>query len=239
MKAARTWCVALALVLASGAAFAADVPKPLRTLVYDVSYDALQTQEEKTSGFDAPGAPDVQQQFNVGDVGQLTVDVVAATADGGLVVDTAFAGKTRKDPPLRVAILRDGHLSWDPAKELAPEAIRILPFLARGLVAERAIAAGVSWVTRPPAPATGTLTYRIATLDKSIAHLDVQGIVSVPGPPTYDENSNDSTVYDLDHLMPISAEIVVTVRRRLSGVTTQSTRIHLVAKLASDTFANR
>ena len=239
MKVTRTAFVAFAVVLASGAAFAADAPKPLRTLVYDVTYDALQTQEEQTSGFDAPGAPNIQQQFDVGDAGALTVDVVAATADGGLVVDTAFAGRNRKDAPMRVAIFRDGRLSWDPAKDLAPAAIRLLPFLARGLVAGREIAAGVSWVTPPPAPGTGTLTYRITSLDRSIAHLDMHGLVNVPGTPAYDESANDATVYDVEHLMPISAEIDVTVRRRLNPATTQSTHIHLVAKLASDTFAKR
>jgi hypothetical protein len=69
--------------------------------------------------------------------------------------------------------------------------------------------------------------------------LDVQGIVSVPGPSASDESATDSAVYDVDHLMPISAEIVVTVRRRINGATTQSTRIHLTAKLAHDTFTNR
>ncbi len=229
-------------MLASGAAFAADAPgapKPLRTLVYDVNYDAMQTQEEKTSGFDAPGAPNAQQEIAVGDVGQLTIEVVAATADGGLVVDTAFEGKIRKDARMRVAIFRDGRLSWDPAKELAPAAIRMLPFLARGLVAERSIAPGTSWVSPAPSPGIGNLTYRITALDQSLAHLDVQGIVNVPGPPTYEESTTDSTVYDVDHLMPVSAEIVVTVRRRLNGTTTQSTRIHLTAKLAHDTFTGR
>ncbi len=105
--------LAAALIAQPLAAPAAGAPaKPLRQLVYDVTYSAHSMHTKKTSGFNGgyggdPGMSGVGVTSGSGtagvgldgdDNGRLTVDVIAATPDGGLVVDIAYLGTTSSQP---------------------------------------------------------------------------------------------------------------------------------------------
>jgi hypothetical protein len=239
------------------AANAADAPAPttsLRHLVYDVSYSARTTHEVKSSGFNGgyggsgppgegagatSGMGTASQYMNGDDRGKLTIDIVAATKDGGLVVDTSFAGATNVQPVTRVAIYIDGRLSADPAHPLSPEAARLLPLIARGFIANRDVSPGSSWSVPAPAPAKGSTTYRVQSSDGSRALIAIEGVWSMPGPTGFDESDNGVTTYATDLVSPVSYDVTSRIHRQLSIDQSMTTSAHVIATLVSDSFAKK
>jgi hypothetical protein len=242
------------------AASAADTPAPtkvLRQLVYDVTYSAHTTHETKSSGFNSgyggggggngevnnpsvsAGSGAASQYMNGDDRGKLTIDVVAATTDGGLVVDTAFAGAKITQPKTRVAIYADGRMSVDPAHPLAPETARVLPLIARGFIADRDVAAGSTWSTPAAAPAKGSTTYRVQSSDGHLARIAIEGVWSMPGPTGFDESDQGVTTYATDVVSPVSYDLTARIHRQLGIDQSMTTSAHLTATLVSDTMAKR
>ena len=240
----------LAVTLAIGAvctaapAGAADPVKPLRVIVYDVSYASTTVRREKTSGFDANGmsgggSPFVEHRFSSDDAGALTISIVAATPDGGLVADCAFTGKNYTQPTVRVAIFKDGRLSFDPHASLVPEATALLPLLSRGLVADRTIDVASSWSVPAAQPATGETTYKVVSIDGARAKLGIQSAISVKAPPPFTESTTGEMVYTTDVLSPVSLDLHSTVRRTVNGDQSDTVDSYVTAKLRSDTFAKQ
>ncbi|HYW53464.1 MAG TPA: hypothetical protein VE826_05815 [Dongiaceae bacterium] len=252
--------LALAVAAALGAplaASAADAPapiKPLRQLVYDVTYSARTTHEVKSSGFNAgygggtgtsgdvsgaTGSSTASQYMNGDERGTLAIDVIAATADGGLVVDASFTGKVNVQPKTRVAIFEDGRISADPAHPLAPEVARMLPLIARGFVANRDVSPGASWSVPAPAPAKGATTYRVQSSDGQRARIAIEGALSMPGANGFEESDQGVTTYATDIVSPVTYDLTARIRRQLGMDQSMTTNAHFTATLVSDSFAKR
>ena len=228
------------------AASAADAPAPvkiMRTLVYSVQYSAVTKNEEQTSGFSGAGGGvsmghgSVARSSEVSDDGSLTVDVVGATPDLGLVVDASFTGKNSSQPPVRVAIFPDGRLSYDPSKPLSVEATRILPLLARGLLNGRPVEIGSTWKTEVGAPAKGATTYRILDVHGTQATIGIESDVKVPGPQGYDEQAQAKTTYATDRVCPVIVDLQARSRHSPSAEQYVTTSTHVTASLVRDSFA--
>ncbi|HTW83785.1 MAG TPA: hypothetical protein VMD91_06950 [Candidatus Sulfotelmatobacter sp.] len=237
---------ALACVLTAAPCAAAGATKPLRTLVYDLHYTAFNRSNEQTSGFTGggggagTGGGDVERTSDIDDHGTLTIDVIAATQDGGLVVDTTYSGQNSMQPKLRVAIFSDGRLGMDPAALPSVATLYLAPLLARGLVAGRNLDTGVTW-TEPAQPGVkGDWNYKVTGIDGDVATLEVDATRSVAGPRGFDETDSETTRYDTTKLCPVAVDLTTTSHH---VVATQSqyvmTKAHLTATLVSDTFANR
>ena len=232
---------------------APDVPvRPLRSLVYDVSYAAHTRHDKKTSGFNGGyggdpgnGGPGVggsgtaSVAMDGSDSGRLTIDIIAATADAGLVVDVTYSGKLSTQPTMRVALYPDGRLTADPSKTLGPEALHILPLLARGFMANRTIEVGSSWVVAAPPPARGSTTYRVNRVDGENATISLDGSMSISGVNGFDESDHGTTTYATDLISPLSYDLNSRIRRQLGSDETITTDAHLVATLVSDTFRKK
>ena len=246
-----------ATFLAPLGASAADAPaavKPIRQLVYDVTYTARTTHEVKSSGLNsgygggggtagdisgAAGSSTASQYMNGDDRGKLAIDVVAATPDGGLVVDASFAGTVNVQPKTRIAIFADGRISADPAHPLAPEVARMLPLIARGFIADRDISAGSSWSVPAAAPAKGATTYRVQSSDGQLARIAIQGAWSMPGANGFDESDQAVTTYATNVVSPVSYELNARIHRQLAIDQSMTTNAHLTATLVSDSFAKK
>jgi hypothetical protein len=255
----RSLLVLLPVVALAGmAATAPAAPKPLRTLVYAVVYSSRAQNEELTSGFtgvansgnargarrlpasSTTGDARVDRRSEVNDDGTLTIDVIAATGDGGLVVDAAYAGNTTTQPKIRVAIFSDGRLSYDPRTTLSAEAARVLPLLARGLIANRDVSPGSSWSTSVPFPqAHGSTLYRVVHVVGEQAEMTIERDMMVEGPRGFSEQDHGTTTYATDRLCPLVFELDASARHQPSPEQYVTENAHLSARLISDTFAKK
>ena len=200
--------------------------------------------EESTSGFRETGAAlygnaTTKRTANVDDSGTITANVVAFSGDGGLVVDASFAGKSATQPPVRVAIFRDGALSYAPGADLAPEVARVLPLLARGIVAERDVSVGSTWTIPSAPPAKGASTYHVTAVNGDTATFGIDIDVSVPGPKGFDEHGKATAVYDTARLCPTRYDLTATSRHTPTMDQYVTSNAHLTATLVSDSFAKR
>lgn len=240
---------ALALIagLVLGAAPAAgDEPKPLRTLVYEVAYTIQSSRDLHVSGLTGgdqhateSGRAAVQRGFTSLDRGTLQIDVVAAPLDGTLVVDASYTGHESRHPPIRVVIYRDGALSYDPKYTLSAQARRILPLLARGVLAERDISPGSTWSTPLAKPAAGTTTYRISHRRENLATLVIAADFTVPGPSGFEEHDDATTDYATDVLCPVTYDGRFRVRRQVGPEQLESSDLRVTARLVTDTFPKK
>jgi hypothetical protein len=247
--------VVLAALAAPAVATAADPPlKVLRSLVYDVQSSAHTLHQKKTSGFNGGfgggGPMDVNAGVSSGDgtagvgldgtdSGRLTIDVVAITQDGGLVVDATYAGRLSNQPKTRVALYPDGRLAADPTKQLGPEALHVLPLLARGFIANRDVSPGSSWTVVAPPPAKGVTTYRVSQLNGEMATIALEGSISVPGVNGFDETDRGTTTYATDLVSPVSFDLTARIRRQLGVDESVTTNTHMTVTLVSDSFAKK
>ncbi len=248
---ARSLALSVALIVtAATAARAADTPKPLRTLTYDVAYSVQTMQETHVSNLMGGNAdnrahtPDVgkgsvSRGFGSNDRGTLTVDVIAATGDGGLVVDASYEGREARQPVLRVAIMSDGSLLFDPKRNLSAQARRVLPMLARGVIANRDVSPGSTWSTPFAPPAKGETTYHVVHRDETRATIAITADAVVAGPSGYDEHADGTTTYATDVLCPTAYDIRIRIRQQLTPEKLESSDAHVTATLVNDTFAKK
>ncbi len=219
--------------------------KPLRTLVYTVQFSANTTNEEKSSGFNANngsspyGSGTTRRTSSVDDSGTMTANVIAATKDGGLAIDASFAGKTSSQPAVRVVVYPDGRLSVPPGAQVSPEVTRLLPLLARGLVAERTIAPGSSWAIPATPPVKGAYTFHVTAVEGDAATFAIEVDMSAPGPQGYDEHGKAIARYDTAKLCPLTYDYTGTSRHQPSMDQYVTTTAHLTATLVSDSFAKK
>ena len=243
-----------AAVSAPLAAAAADAPpmKVMRTLVYEVTYNAHSSHEKKTSGFNGGYGSDPNANAGISsgsgtasvgldgnDRGTLTFEVVAATQDGGLVIDISYTGSLGAQPKTRIALFPDGRLSAPPNSSLGPEVVHVLPLLARGFIANRDVSPGSSWNVAAPAPARGSTSYRVTRLDGQQATIALEGTLTVSGINGFDEIDRGTTTYATDVLSPVAYDLNAHIHRQLSVDESVTTEAHLTAKLVSDTFPRK
>jgi hypothetical protein len=188
--------------------FAADATPPLkvlRHLEFTMTVDESSTTETKVAGFDAGSASGRATDYNGGiDAhGTIAVDVVAATTDGGLVVDVSEDAVSRKATTVRVGIL-NGKLLYDPHAVVTEEERTLLAFLARDFVKPDALDAGTTWVGDAAAGESGHTTYTVKSVDadaKTVA-LDFVGETAMSGPDGYTASTQGSMTYDTGVSVP-------------------------------------
>ncbi|BDE07629.1 hypothetical protein WPS_29050 [Vulcanimicrobium alpinum] len=239
--------------LAPSLVAAGDAPKPLRTLVYDVTYSAHSIHDKRTSGFNGAygnGTNSGPSSVSAGngtasigldgsDRGQLTVEVIAAPPSGGLVVDTAYTGRLSTQPRLRVVLFDDGRMSADPHAALGPESVHLLPLLARGFIANRDVSPGSTWTVDVPPPGHGKIDFRVSHVNGAAATLSYEGSMTVPGVAGFDEVDRGTTEYATDLLSPTGYDLVAHIRRQIGTDETITTDAHWTLTLVHDTFAKR
>lgn len=246
---ARSLLIVVALLAGSAPASAADTSQPLRTLVYAISYATKMRNEEHTSGFTGKaggpaatsvGSAAIERVADVNDDGMLTIGVIAATRDGGLVVDASFAGKATSQPTVRVAIFSDGRLSYDPRTPLSVEAAHVLPLLARGIVAGRDVSPGSTWTSGVPAASgKGSTTYHVTHVEGDRAEFSFDSEMMQPGPQGFSEQDHGTVTYATDRLCPLVFDLDAHSHHQPTADQYVTANAHMTAKLVSDTFAKK
>ena len=132
--------------------------------------------------------------------GRIVCDVVAATSDGGLVVDISEDATERAAPPVRVAVEPNGHLSYSPSTTVFEEEAALLRLLARSIIGSQPQGVGASWVIEDNGKGYGSkTTFRVTAvqavddlrldLDQEYHRDGIDGVVgSVQGKVAYDQS---------------------------------------------------
>lgn len=238
---------ALACGASLSAASAQDAPSaPVRRLVYEITFRTTATSETQLSAVSndrrrAGGqyVPDINLQSSARRTETLAINVVAVTADGGLVVDATVDGAERRAPTARIAIYRDGSLSYDPNATVLEEERRLLALLRRDGF-DHELTAGTLW--REPIEeklAKGSTEYRVLRTDGPLAQIEITRQVFVSGANSYDENSRMIAEYDPYLRAPSKATVQLRIRitPAATQVVTQDTVIDM--RLLEDSFKKK
>jgi hypothetical protein len=207
-----------------GAALAADAPLAvLRHMTFDVSYNVRSRVDTKESGFNGPlSGTSTGNGPNSESRGTISVDVVAATADGGLVVDVS-ENTVRNSAPIRVGIT-DKALFYDRNAVVTEEERMLLHYLARDFVKEGTLAVDTSWVEETKdTGGSGRTTYRVTAVDQSAKTIsvDIAGTSSATGVGAFDAKTSGTMTYDMGTLVPLSLSLETrTTMETSSGLTT-------------------
>ena len=219
--------------------------KPLRSLTFDVTYSLVSTSQRRISGLardnlidPVVGSTTFTQSFGVDDSGTMKVEVVAATADRGLVVDVSYDGKKTKQLPQRVAILPSGQLGYDLKNPICDQVAEVLPLLSRGLLLDREIAEGATWSEKFDGQVSEQRTYRVMRVSGTDATFEVETDMLVRGPDGFDGHETGTLDYATDKQVPRRWDVQLRTHRDRADVN-QITDTHLVATLTSDSFAQR
>jgi hypothetical protein len=218
--------------------------------VYNVQYTAHSIHSKRTSGLNgaygsgAGGGPAVSSGSATAavagdsdDAGVLAIDVVAATADSGLVVDVTYTGRNTSQPTTRVALFADGRMSADPAKPLGPPALHLLPLLARGFIANRIVEPGATWDVPQTPPMRGKTTYTVSRYDGTRATIALDGSMTVPGASGFEETDRGTTTYETDLINPVAFDVTIKIWKPVAMDEEITTNARLVATLVKDSFA--
>jgi hypothetical protein len=238
---------ALPLMIAALAAPEPDraAMHPLRTLVYRFNYGVSTLVENRgpigdQSGMSRFGPPPPPvgpvkdaESLRTTNSGTLRVDVITLRA-GVLVVDEQLDGTERSQPPLRVAIFPNGLLTYDPKRQLAPEARLLLPLFSGKFFGDRAIDRGDQWSMPWLAPSKGETRYTVAAIDGDLATLHLEGAGSQGNVSRQD---SATMTYETRQLDPVHYEYTGTDRDATTLAAYRVDHIVLDAELISDTFA--
>jgi hypothetical protein len=237
---AFAFCVTAGFAAApSEAVLGADAPasplKVIRHMAFDLAFDSQSTIQTKVSGIGIGLSSGL-----VTDDGPLarrrstiSVDVVAATADGGLAVDIS----EDRSAPFRVGILGDDLMIGSDVA-VTEEEQALLPYLARGFVRAETVAVGAKWTASSYGGGiSARTTYTITSVDEDghTVGLAIAGSSSAEGVKAFDATTTGSATYDIGKVVPLKLDLttrtVVSRGERLATVIA-----HIAATLREDTF---
>jgi hypothetical protein len=217
----------------------------LRHLVYKVSIGWTgRAEEHREDGLQAirpgPGAARQNDAMTVAarahEDGRIVADVVAATLDGGLVVDISEDAQSRTRHVVRVGIHSNGRLDYPPDAEVSEEEGDLLRLLARG-IAPPHIEEGSMWnIDETGSDYVWRTNFRaveIRALDD--VHIEMQSSLTSHGVGGVNVTSSGRVVYDPTKVVPLNVQLDTKTRRQTaSAVTTTDLAISL--ELLEDSF---
>jgi hypothetical protein len=259
MRRAPAFAVAALLGSAPLLASAAEQARPLRTLTYavDISInESLDMPPAQSSGGSPPvvimrggrtmnprpqgptGSGQRHAIASVSATGSITVDVIQATDDAGLVVDIAEDAPKRARPKVRVGVAGDGALLYDPkdANNLSEEEMAVIRWLARGFYGDHPTDIGTAWIVDQSSGGhTDIERYRVLSHDASRVTLGyaLEERTTVAG--GYTGTREGSLVYDTALVIPVKATFDGVARRQV-GDTFNTLRTSVRLTLTADSF---
>jgi hypothetical protein len=256
-----TSLLAAAFAAAPLSARPSDLPKPLRSLVYDLAVSIgivrrthqspLSTTIRVVRGRGANGAAAVPRGAGGGNEdantaalearGSIAVDVIAATADGGLVVDMAEAAPGRNRAKVRFAVTADGMVAYDPkrADDVSEEELALGRWLARGFYGDHPRDAGAKWTIDQSGNGVAVAEhYRVRSADDRRVTLDYRLEEAGSGAGSFTATREGSLVYDTGLTVPLRATYEGATRRQFADAYDEM-HTSIVLTLTVDSFAKK
>jgi hypothetical protein len=251
--------VAALLGIAPLGAGAIEMSRPLRTLTYAVDVKVVNTMDtpggtvagggtrpalvvkgrviSQTRG--VTGSGDQRSGASLTTKGSITIDVLQATEDAGLVVDVAEDAADRVRPKVRVGISSDGALFYDPtnAPKLSEEEIAVIHWLGRGFYGDHPTTVGTSWIVDQSGNGhTDIERYEVMAIAASHVTLGYALEQRMTLSSGYNGTREGSLVYDIAMVVPIKASFESVARRQV-GESYDTLRTAVTLTLTADTFA--
>ena len=231
--------VLCASVAAPVAAAAAESPKPLRTLAYDLQMTVGVVRSVERDAIGTAGSTHGDFAGGAESKGTITVDILAATADGGLVADVRERANDRSRPVVRVAITAAGALTYDPKQShnITDEEDTLLRWLARGFLTADDRSAGAAWNVDTSTGSTRAAEhYRVVAADGATLQLEYKAESKSSGLGGGDMTRAGGLVYDAKLSVPRSAHYKDIVHRQQLG-SFDTTEMAVQLTLTADTLA--
>jgi hypothetical protein len=237
---------------------AAETGRPLRTLTYAVDVTIVNTLDTPggqvagggtrpvqlgkgrvaSAGPQITGTGDKRSGARLATKGSITVEVVQATDDAGLVVDVAEDAGGGVRPKVRIAIASDGALFYDPSNAalLSEEEMAVAHWLGRGFYGDRPTAVGTSWVVDQSANGHSDVErYEVIARDASHVTLGYALEQRTSTTSGYSGTRAGSLVYDTAMVVPVRASFD-TIARRRAGESYDTLRTSVTLTLTADSF---
>jgi hypothetical protein len=241
-------------------ASAAEAPRPLRTLTYSVDLSVSESLDtpggnilpvravavvkgRPAGGTQRPqsGSAEGHADARMSAQGAITIDVLKATDDAGLVIAIAESAPKRERPRVKIGVAADGALFYDPLDydKLSEEELAVVRWLGRNFYGDHPKDVGTAWTVDQSANGhTDIERYRVLARDDQRVTLDYaleERTASVGG---FAGTRAGSLVYDTAMIVPVKATFESVARRQVGGsFNTVRTSIRLT--LTTDSFAKR
>jgi hypothetical protein len=238
----------------AAAAPAAAPPSPLpslRHLVYNFSIGITDVVESHIEGNSSGGSytdanassavnagRTTKQSADTRRTGQIIIDVVAATADYGLVVDITQVSTDKNVPLTRVAIAADGTLGYNPNAGLTQEEAAILKLLGRNVIGSAQHTKGETWdIPQTANGYTEKMTYSVVDAPVPTTEvLALDGNFQQTGMHAIDGTETGKIVYNPTVSVPNSALLTTRIHAKDPGTYT-TTDMVIDLNLVEDSFA--
>jgi len=232
---------------------AVEALRPLRTLTFDCAVSVSSRRETPSDaqtsriarmgkGFavvsDKSGSGEDDVATKLDAKGSISVDVLSATDDAGLVLEVAEDAAERTRPKVRIVLGPDGMLLYDPANavNLTEEEVAVVRWLARGFYGDHPRDPGTAWTVDQSANGHVDLEhYRVLSHDRDRVTLGYALEEKAGGASGYDATREGSLVYDTVLVVPVKATFLSSSRRQI-GPTLNTTRSTITLTLTADSF---
>lgn len=226
-------------------AFADQAPSsaPLRHLVYSFTYNVGTTDSVHSSGIGGDGPASGVSDYRGGseDKGTLTVDVMQAASDGGLVVKVSEKARdTRSAEPALCAVYGvTGSVICDPNAKVNDEEMALLRILGRDFVDPTQFDAKRHWQRgQSGGNINETADYTAGTVNSAgIMDIAMQRVTQVSGAQGYKETTNGTISYNLALSIPthLTQDAIVRQEQGMGNSHKQETKVDIA--LISDSMA--
>jgi hypothetical protein len=241
-------------------ASAAEGPRPIRSLTYAVDLHVIESLDTPGGAIAAQravvavkgrassgpprsqvGSAEAHTSGGMSAQGSITIDVLEATDDAGLVVEIAENAPKRERPKVKVGVAADGALLYDPANydKLTEEELAVVRWLGRNFYGDHPKDVGTAWtVDQSTNGHTDIERYRVLARDDARVTLDYaleERTSSVGG---FAGTRAGSIVYDTAMILPVKVSFE-SVSRRQFGQSYDTLRTSIRLTLTADSFAKR
>lgn len=236
-----SFSLAAVFALTASVAFA-DGAKPIRHLVYKfgVSLDTTKTIHDSGIGGDGPVSGSTNYRGGQTDEGQITVDVLQAQPDSGLVVQVSEQARNRRDAePTMCVVYGSSAVICDQTKGgLNEEESSLLRFLGRNFVNPATIDLKNHWqYAATDAQSQETSDYTLGKPDGDTVGVTYQRVLKVAGVNGFNATTDGVLSYDQKLSVPVSIK-EDTMTRKSTGMGNYDTvRQEITLKLMGDSLA--
>ncbi len=236
-----SFSLAAAIALTAGVSFA-DGVKPIRHLVYkfDVSLDTTSTVHDSGIGGDGPVSGSTDYRAGQSDEGQITVDVLQAQPDSGLVVQISEQARNRRDNvPTMCVVYGSGAVICDQTHgALNEEETSLLRFLGRNFVNPATIDAKNHWrYAASDSQSQETSDYTLGQSSGDTVPITYQRVLKVAGVNGFNATTDGSLTYNQKMSVPDVIKEDTTTRRQTGAGNYDTTRQQLTLTLTGDSLA--